>query len=162
VIYRFGGADNPLEALAYNIVDDEWIKLPDMPSGRHSATVVGLGDYIYVIGGNTRLRPNKKVERFHTKLLYWEDVTSLHNTRENASGAVINDKIYVFGGQSYSTHLSSVEIFNPYTNIWTIGPSIPNRRTQVTGQYIDGIYYLFGGMTSSYNSAPLRGIDTFY
>lgn len=140
-IYRFGGAKLGKETLVYDIQSDTWTHLADMPTSRYNATAVTLGDFIYVIGGESSGKTIKTVERYNIPLKQWETVTELPTAKHSATGAVINEKIYIFGGRN-TRYLKTSEYYDPYTQQWNRGPNLPSIHGTPQNTVIGGLLHL--------------------
>lgn len=103
-----------------------------------SSGVVGLGCFIYVLGGRlyvkgrVEFKQSNKVYRYNTAKLNatdWEEVAPMNMVRTQFSSAVLDGKIYVQGGLNEGTEIDEirtnwVEYFDPKIGRWEILSSV--------------------------------------
>jgi N-acetylneuraminic acid mutarotase len=144
-IYRIGGmqprnaagqtADNYSlpDCARFDLHDNQWHKLPDLPDGRSSHDAVVVGDRLYVLGGwkmngggnKPRWHETACVLDFGCKPLKWESVPQPF-ARRALTAAVLGGKVYIIGGMNAESRIErTVNIFDAASGRWSIGPELP-------------------------------------
>lgn len=93
--FYISGGNNLHIFYKYNHILNKFLKLKEMPSVHSSHGMVGIGNYIFVLGGHL----SKKVEKYDINENRWEKLDELNEIRIWPSCIVYNKKyIFVFGG----------------------------------------------------------------
>lgn len=157
-IFVFGGSyhDNKSTTASaivtvYDIKNDKWHRMADMPTAR-TAKAVEKDGLIYVVGGYNTRWALKAVEQFNPKTNKWATLASLPVELSGHSLAILNDKLYTFGDYKDS-HLTFVYSFE--TKQWkqTNLNYKPSRHNAST--VLNDTIYVIGGNTA----ATIGGLD---
>ncbi len=178
-IYLFGGYlsydsnNNPVPSALtdrYDLAQNTWEPLPDMPVARVNAFGVNSGGQIYAVGGlaagNTI---STRVDAFNPSSNQWTLKTQLPDTRLNAGAGADGDYIYVFGGITTAQFdptklLDSAYRYSIRSNQWEALPNMPRARSfTFRGQVlkINGRFYAFGGDTPINQALSFDKIDIY-
>ena len=110
VLYIFGGFNGlSLNAgHAYDIANDTWYYLGEMPISISANAITKHGDFIWLVGDYQKLNT---VAVFNTKTGEFHVIKSNMSGRRHAGAEIIGYKLYVFGGnrQSSGSFLSSIQ-----------------------------------------------------
>ena len=175
-VYSFSGIDETKlfsgihkRAFKYDILNDTWSTLPDLPSGngRIAASASLVQDKIYIMGGYEVFADGSEisVDLVHVfdpaNDTYMADATPIPIPIDDHIQAVWRDSlIYLVTGWSNTTNVPDVQIFNPANNSWAVGTPVPNNNTyKVFGSsgtiigdtiyYSGGVRIVGGGFSSS-------------
>ncbi|XP_019739597.1 kelch-like protein 3 isoform X1 [Hippocampus comes] len=140
----------------YDIQEDRWYQVAELPSRRCRAGVVSLAGRVYAVGGfNSSLR-ERTVDVYDGSRDQWSPVASMQERRSTLGAAMLGGLLYAVGGFNGSIGLSTVEVFNPKSNEWTYVMSMNTRRSSVGVGVIDGKLYSVGG----YDGASRQCLST--
>ncbi|MFY0652740.1 MAG: galactose oxidase [Cyclobacteriaceae bacterium] len=101
----------------YDIEKKIWYTVPiNLPTQRAGATVVSLGKYVVVVGGESASSKEAHIETeaFDTKKYQWVKMVSLIDGRHGMGAAVYKGKIYIAGGngnRGAGLPIESMEVF---------------------------------------------------
>ncbi len=127
---------------------------------RHHPTVVTLGDYIFVIGGNLTIGPRNTVDRYDVRATCWEARATMAHDRGTFASAVLDDYIYAIGGANVDGFvLASVERYDPTRDCWERIQDMPIGRRGHAAAVLEGYIYVMGGDTSG--EYPTADVDRF-
>ncbi|XP_071142668.1 kelch-like protein 12 [Mytilus edulis] len=130
--FKFDGSDN------------RWEQMENLPETRCRHCMVGLDDYIYILGGTTSRRTNA-IERFCLDLNTWERCGDLQMAVDDSSVATAHDKIYVFGGFSPDFDiLKMVQCYDTVTKTTTIVSVVPNMYDLIDAVGTNDNIYIIG------------------
>ncbi|XP_077387906.1 kelch-like protein 3 isoform X2 [Festucalex cinctus] len=133
----------------YDIQEDRWYQVAELPSRRCRAGVVSLSGRVYAVGGfNSSLR-ERTVDVYDGARDQWSPVASMQERRSTLGAAMLGGLLYAVGGFNGSIGLSTVEVYNPTSNEWTHVTSMNTRRSSVGVGAIDGKLYSVGGYDGS-------------
>ncbi len=132
-----------------------------MRMARYSPAAVAVGDFIYIISGQTDTNDIiTSIERFDPRTNASESFADLKQGRIWHGAVAVGESIYVFGGSVSDRSIvvrhevvngvfadDSVEIINLATRAVTPGPRMPVPRTQFACVPFQGRIYLMGGKT---------------
>lgn len=121
-----------------------WIIKTPMPTGRHNAGAVSIGNLIYVLAGGTPSAQSNNNEVYNTTTDSWSTLAPVPTARGECGVAVVNNKIYVIGGYNGSA-LNIVEEYDPSTNNWTTKAPMPTARSQFSIAVVSNKIYVMGG-----------------
>ncbi|XP_041353490.1 kelch-like protein 13 [Gigantopelta aegis] len=130
MLYIMGGKDwNTGSHIAamwrFDPVTNQWIQLSPMITARCRFTAEVIGDFIYIIGGETSSgRITDSMERYDTTTDTWYECPDLPRPRADHASCVLGDRLYVSGGISNLKHQSSdvFWIYEPRSEEWTDTP----------------------------------------
>ena len=169
-VYTFGGMDRSkacgrahLHAFKYNVVEDRWSQLSDLPDpigGIVAAGASAIGDYIYIVGGY-HITPSC-TEESSGSLIRFDPRTDTYETMappvpiDDHVQAVYKDSLlFVVTGWSQNNNVTNVQIYNPGTNQWTEGTRLPNsfrfRVFGASGVIVGDTLYYNGGARATCN-----------
>ena len=98
-LYLTGGSKRNNQFLQYDIVENAWNKLTNLPVGRDSHGMVGFDSALYMFGGCTNPPACVAyVEMYIPEDRSWRKVGELAKPVKHTSYCVLEDKIYMFGG----------------------------------------------------------------
>jgi N-acetylneuraminic acid mutarotase len=163
-IYVVGGrppAGNAFEV--YDISDDAWTTLPDLPGGQSNRNHLGaaaLLGKIYVAGGrydggNVNSPLSDALDIFDPATSQWSRGQSLLRPRGGLAGVVAFGCFHTYGGEGSNIGepngvFPDHDVYDPRTDKWTKLPPLPTPFHGVTGgAFVDGIIFMPGGGTSS-------------
>jgi hypothetical protein len=149
-IYLFGGfASGPLLAQAranvwrYDVADDRWTVLPDMPNARAAGGAAVLDGEIWlagdVIGGLDRFRPDDGT---------WTTMTlDDHADRDHAAVVAYRGDLWLLGGRNRFSGLThgEVRIVDPRTGRSRIGPPMASPRSGFSAAVVGNRLVVAGG-----------------
>lgn len=145
----------------YDIANDRWEVVGNLPSNRSSNVVAQVGTKVYLIGGwdSTPKFNNDYEGRFLASIdvfdLETETTSTLSQTialplRRALSGVVNGDEILLIGGlgegASHFELLDKVTAFNTRTGLWRELPKLPFATFAPAAGIVDGSLHVFGGM----------------
>ena len=113
VLFTFGGhignSRKSKEIHSYNIANDKWKYIGDMPNGLSANAICGNGNLIWLIGDYSNL---SRVSVFNTKTNEIIKIKTNLLGRRYAGAEIIENKLYVFGGarDSHNSFLSSIQV----------------------------------------------------
>ena len=109
ILYVFGGFNGHSlnTGHAYDIANDTWYYLGEMPISIYANAITKHGDFIWLVGDYQKLYT---VAVFNTKTGGFHIIKSNMSGRRHAGAEVIGNKLYVFGGnrESFGSFLSSI------------------------------------------------------
>jgi hypothetical protein len=149
-LYVFGGfAAGPLHASPqanvwrYDVADDRWTVLPDMPRARAAGGAAVLDGDIYlagdVIGGLDRYRPSDGS---------WTAIPMQdHAERDHAAVVAYRGDLWLLGGRNRFTGFThgEVRIVDPRTGQSRIGPPMPSPRSGFAAAVLGNRLVVTGG-----------------
>ncbi|CAK8683103.1 unnamed protein product [Clavelina lepadiformis] len=124
-LYAIGGYNNGLHLKTverYKPSADEWNHVASMATPRMCFASVTIGDFIYVIGGESeRGTTEKSVEKYDVAANKWTRVKDMNYERHSHSACVMYGNIYVVGGLGADEKSSTtIECYDPDDDKWTI------------------------------------------
>jgi N-acetylneuraminic acid mutarotase len=123
-------------AARFDIANQKWIPLPNLPERRSSHDSVVVGDVVYVMGGWVLSGggSHSSMPKFHDTCLtldlskpgaLWQVKPQPFKRRALATQA-IGTKIYAIGGMDdHEEPTTSVDVLDTSTGEWTKGPQLP-------------------------------------
>jgi hypothetical protein len=200
-IYHVGGsndADYPYlnSTLRFNPLDNEWKKMADIPCDPRSPgfcpdnpgggqpsddpagggiadhAVVGLGGFLFAIGGTNGTVSLRSTERYDPKADKWEFMGSMNVGRCYVAAAVLNNKIYAVGGSATVAGpggpgggpgaLTSVETYDPIKNTWMLLTSKMNvARNSLAVAVLGDMLYAVGGENGGNPSVSFNTVERY-
>ncbi|XP_061832638.1 kelch-like protein 3 [Nerophis lumbriciformis] len=141
----------------YDVQEDRWYQVAELPSRRCRAGVVSVGGRVYAVGGfNSSLR-ERTVDVYDGGRDQWSPVASMQERRSTLGAAMLGGLLYAVGGFNGSIGLSTVEVYDPKSNEWTNVTSMNTRRSSVGVGVVDGCkLYAVGG----YDGASRQCLST--
>jgi N-acetylneuraminic acid mutarotase len=117
----------------YNVVQNSYTKLPDLPITTASGQLEYLNGKLHYIGGTNAARTLDLGTHYALNLNNliggWATLAALPNPRHHAGSAVFGGKIYYIGGQhGHDDNLvtqKDVHAYDPATNTWTKMADMP-------------------------------------
>ena len=158
-LFLIGGRGlKPIEK--YNISDNTWISLKQIPFEIHHLTPVSFDDKIYIVGGLTGKYPKEQplshVYEYNPKTDIWKKLIKIPEDRQRggAGVAVYKDKIYIVNGIT-NGHTSGTcamfDVYDPVKNTWKSLSDAPHIRDHSNAVVIDGGLIALGGRNTSYH-----------
>lgn len=145
-LYRIGGlqarndqdADHDLWSLdaflRFNVANNEWETLPDLPEPRSSFDATVMDNTLYIAGGWTLKGHSEEESWLKTAYKFdlgqedaeWIPIAEPPFERRAVATAVFDGKLFVVGGMSHQGGpLTSVDIYDPIQDEWESGPALP-------------------------------------
>ncbi|MEO7960215.1 MAG: DNRLRE domain-containing protein [Ginsengibacter sp.] len=117
----------------YNVLQDNYTSLPDLPVAIASGQLEYLGGKLHYIGGTNSARTVDLSTHYVLDLnnlnAGWQTKAPLPNGRNHAGSAVYNGKIYFVGGQhgqdSKLVTQKEMDVYDAITDTWTRVADIP-------------------------------------
>ena len=98
-LFLTGGSKRKEQFLQYDINENAWNRLPNLPIGREGHGMVGFDSAIYMFGGKTSPPSCKSyVEMFVPDDRSWRKVGEVAKPVYSPSYCVLENRIYIFGG----------------------------------------------------------------
>jgi N-acetylneuraminic acid mutarotase len=175
-IYVMGGTQyigsNPGQEFntveVYDINNDTWTQLADMPRNNWAQIAVAVNGKIYVLGGRTRDEsvpgpgPYASVDVYDPQTNTWTTKSDMPTGRSSLSACVLEGNIYAIGGwfHSGSSIYDKVEVYNPDRDEWKTESPLPVKLAGgPTCIVLDGKIYVYGGSLTNH---PLTGSSEIY
>ena len=147
-------------------VSPTWSKGEEMPTPRHEAAAVAIGDKIYVMGGadyskNLQGTRFDKVEIYDTQKNKWINSTKpMPVAIDHGAAAVYNDKIYLVGGFIEGrVPTNKLFIYDTIKDEWKEGKPMSSPRAKLAAQFVNGTLYVVGGLNNSH--IPLNTMEAY-
>lgn len=146
VIYVVGGFDGEGRVEAYDVEENTWRRVADLPAARNHVGVAALGGRIYCVGGfaGTSFQPTTEVYRYNPAVDRWDEVAPLPTARGALAVAVVGGRLHAIGGDARGS-IARHDRYDPATNSWARLASLPNQRNHLAAGTIDGRIYVVGG-----------------
>jgi N-acetylneuraminic acid mutarotase len=151
-IYVIGGAvANAAVAtvLAYNIADDTWTQLPDLPSPRsHPAATLLSDGSLLVAGGLHTLdasQPIADVDVLPIGATAWQPRRPMPTARGGCAYALFGARFVCTGGEAGTAALDVTEAYDWAHDTWETWAPMPSKRAGTQGARIGTKLYVPGG-----------------
>jgi N-acetylneuraminic acid mutarotase len=157
------GSANLRIAALLEPIDSQWKQIGSMPRPRSRHATVAVGDYIYVIGGQTKEvgdppQITRELDRYHTVTGAWDDSPADKPGAgyANTTAAYANGRIYLPSGDTgnNTSYDGTHWVYDIGANVWFTQTSAPWPNgtpfawsTAVVPPTQNG-YYLAGGLSS--------------
>ena len=112
----------------YDPRENQWIRLPNMPTARAALAVGVVGGRLYAVGGANGSGALDKLEIYDIAKRRWSSGPPFSVPREHLGGAVYGRRFFAVAGRNSSGNLAIVEAYNPRTRSWSRLPDIPKER----------------------------------
>lgn len=135
----------------YDLINDNYTILNDLPLGLHHTNIVYLDNKIYLIGGwkDLSYEATNYFFEYDVETDSWINKTELPFSRAAHQSVVYKDSIYVFGG--VGANPEKILKYNTSSNNWSIENTLPRNREHHSIELIDNKIYLIGGRWNSRN-----------
>jgi non-specific serine/threonine protein kinase len=124
---------------AYDIQNQKWSRLPDLPTPRHGVAVAALDDAVYAVGGATsagHLGSTKEAEVLDLSgkptsvqanaSLKWSELADAPAPVQYAATTPSAGRLWLFGGiGENATATTATAAYDRAINTWTPGPELP-------------------------------------
>ncbi|XP_005092261.1 kelch-like protein 36 [Aplysia californica] len=169
-IFVFGGIEHTVgdigdedkilsSAEVYNVRDNVWQDLPELPAGSYNQAASYSDGNVYISGGISAdpfdSVPMCTLWRYDIQNRSWHNQRDMLYSRQRHSMTTVGNKLYVFGGYTAANagptevfkDCFSNEVFDIETNQWTEIRPIPETFGHVmrTVGVWNGRFFLFGG-----------------
>ena len=132
----------------YDIVENRWIKLADLPEARGNLAIAAAKGKMYAIGGGGG-GFNKTNYEYTPASNTWRTCDSMPTARQHIDCGVVDNNIYVIGGiTSFSAITKKNEVYNVETDTWSEKAPIPTLRNNPAIVTVDSLIYVIGGAGS--------------
>lgn len=148
---RFGS----VEAWRYDVGDDAYVALPDLPVERSAGQLEHLDGQLHYFGGTNLARTEDTAEHYVLDLADlaagWTEAAPLPNARHHLGAAVLDGLIYAVGGQhGHDAALvtqDDVHAYDPASDSWTQVADLPAALGHISSQtfVLDGRIVVAGG-----------------
>ena len=152
------------EVWRYNVADNSYTQLPDLPEARGAGIMTYQGGKLYFFGGSDASRKRDTGELFILDLASggteWRQGAPLPNPRNHLASVSLDGLIYAIGGQhdhdGKLTTQADVHTYDPATDTWTQVASLPRAISHHTNAtfVVGGRIVVMGGEVDH-----LKGID---
>lgn len=170
-IYLLGGTSSTsvlASCLEYDVAQDRWTRLPDLPAPRTRLAGMRLPDGTLIAAGGFD-SPGSVVPRGEVWALpppgsvprTWQPRAPMPVTagvRGGCAAGVVLGELVCAGGVGGACTRSVVESYAPYTDVWTAREPMPVERAGTRGAAIGGRLYVPGGT----GTLALEPTDTLY
>lgn len=150
-------------------VETAWQETGPMPLGRSRHATVVIGDFIYVIGGQTAvgstIEMSNRVDRFHTPSGTWDDSPQDMPGfgYSNTTAAYLNGRIYLPNGYNGGGYEATHWVYDLAANFWFQAAPIGSFAWAAAVPAPDASgYYLTGGSSSLDPNQQVRDQTDFY
>ncbi|GCC29337.1 hypothetical protein chiPu_0007777 [Chiloscyllium punctatum] len=134
--------------LVYNYCEDSWMEGPSMKQSRNWHCAVGVGMYLYVLGGSTDEAVIADVERLPLMATEWEKTAPMMRSVERAAVVSAGTNIYVLCGLDENGDVySGVQHLNVDNDVWDMISFSPLPRYDLCATILNGAVYVVGGQT---------------
>eukprot|EP01018_Ginkgo_biloba_P027376 Gb_02857 [translate_table: standard] len=126
-------SNNEMSVRCYSVEEGCWSTTPPLAplkEPRTKFTCAGLGNFVYVCGGQTDVAgtASRSASRYDSLNNRWEMLPDMIMPRIDAAGFVMDDKLFVMGGYHSSggfvqVHASG-EFWDPNTGRWALLPNL--------------------------------------
>jgi len=147
-LYIIGGAGEDAEQMEiYDPEHNAWRSLFAKDVSRRGASVLSIGNKIYVIAGGAASTPSGRVDIFDIESETWSQGEALAPARTGQASAVFQGKIHVMGGRTggRGETLKDHWIYDPSENHWTRGDDLSTPRTGAGAATSGASLYVIGG-----------------
>jgi N-acetylneuraminic acid mutarotase len=155
-IYVFGGArEGSSSALvsAYDVANDSWEELPDMPVRREHCAAGAIGEKLYIAGGRA-----DGIEGLDTTAFEFDPaspgyvpIAPMPTPRGGVAAAVFAGRLFVFGGEGSDDDpngvFPDVEAYDAAADTWEVFPPMAAPRHGFGAAALGDRIYLMGGAT---------------
>jgi Kelch motif len=140
-----------------------WQEVASMHTSRAAAALLGVGPYLYAIGGLAGSTQIAQVERYDPATNTWTDLNEMPHPRNHVAGYVDGRFACVAGGREPSTS-RSVDCLDPTTTSWRPGIPLPTPTSGAAAGIINGVLTVAGGESSGETALvpllqELRGVS---
>ncbi len=155
---------------AYDIANDSWRRLPDMPTTALGHCSFANDGSVYVVGGQQErpMRPFRSPYTTATRILQFSIADNRWSWIEAPVGALAQyaactrrgDEYFLMGGYRDGPASKEVWVWNFVTNTWSRGPDLPNAVSGARAiTHGDAIYIAGGSVYHDVNGAATRVVD---
>ena len=147
-------------AWKYDVLDNTWTELPDLPSSRAAGSMVLLNDELHFLGGSGSDPDRALTSHFVLDLGNpsngWSTAASMPGGRKRFGAAVADGQIFVMGGHTGEGDgrklRSDVWAWDPDGDSWSTKASLPKSRSHMPQSVLAdpwGGILVVGGKTNS-------------
>jgi len=154
-VYLIGGATATgtlATVLDYDLANDTWSTLPELPVARsHAAAMRDVDGTLIVAGGLASLdasQPLADVWALPLGATQWEARAPMPTPRGGCAHGVIRGHLICAGGEAGAAALKIVEEYDPRLDAWTTRDELPVARAGTQGAVIGQRLYIPGGSGS--------------
>ncbi|MBO9533119.1 MAG: hypothetical protein J7513_09125, partial [Solirubrobacteraceae bacterium] len=141
--------------LRYDIANDRYDALPDLPFARGAGGLGLIGRELHFVGGSDNARETVSDHwalDLDNLAAGWKPRAALPSPRNHLATAVVHGRLFVAGGQvgenAAATTSDSLEAYNPATDKWNDEPSLPTALSHLGLATNGDVLYLLGGETA--------------
>jgi hypothetical protein len=170
-IYLLGGASSAgalASSLEYDIAQDRWTRLPDLPAPRAQPTAMRMPDGTLIVAGGVEsldaTQPRSEVWALPppgSASRTWQPRSPMpvdQAARGGCAYGVVLGELVCAGGVGGPCARSTVESYAPYTDVWTAREPMPVERAGTQGAVVGGRLFVPGGA----GTLALEPTDTLY
>jgi N-acetylneuraminic acid mutarotase len=143
-------ADAVATCLDYDLSNDVWTQLPDLPAKRSHPAAMRMGDGTLIVAGGLGTldasEPHAEVFALAPGASAWTTGRAPMKTpRGGCSYGVLDGQLICAGGEAGASALHVVESYDPIDDAWSDLPNLPDERAGTQGAVIARHFYLPGG-----------------
>ena len=145
-----------------------WQARQDLPAQRGYVPAVGLGGFVYAMGGSawngTTLQDSTECFKYDPAANTWTPIASLPRATGETRAVVINNQVWVLGGGRTPPKNPSkeVDIYDPATNSWGLGPPFMLERRNFAADSDSGVRIFLGGGYGGNPSATFEDTTEYF
>nr|XP_033796769.1 kelch-like protein 9 isoform X3 [Geotrypetes seraphini]XP_033796770.1 kelch-like protein 9 isoform X3 [Geotrypetes seraphini] len=129
-----------------------WKVLKPMDAPRYQHGVAVIGNFLYVVGGQSNYDTKGKTAvdstfRYDPRFNKWIQVASLNEKRTFFHLSALKGYLYAVGGRNMTGEIASVECYNPASNEWTFVSPMSEPHYGHSGTIHGDYMYITGGIT---------------
>ena len=151
-IFLLGGASTIgayKSCLDYNIIDDTWSMLPDLPSPRTHLAGMRMADGTLIAAGGLRsldaTMPLDEVWALPVNATTWTARAPMPTPRGGCAYGLVLNQLICAGGEAGQAALFFTQSYDAISDVWTTLPDMPEQRAGTQGGAIGGKLYVPGG-----------------
>ena len=133
------------EAVLQTAAFPSWQEETPLPVPRSRAGATGVGNNIYIIGGESSGGSLNLVHIYNPAARQWRLGKPKPTAVSNISIAAIGNKIYVPGGYN-ETSLATFEVYDTTSDTWSRAANLPQPRSAHVTVAVGGKLYVIGGV----------------
>ena len=121
-LFVLGGHDGETAVstfMRYDLNEDRWLEMPEMPIPRTNAAGGVVNGNLYIVGGENESGPLSSCSKFDLDDNSWSECSDMQHSRTEAKAVSFLGRLYVFGGQiSAGDNQIIAEIYEPGMDVW--------------------------------------------
>ncbi|XP_055500219.1 kelch-like protein 9 isoform X1 [Leucoraja erinacea] len=140
------------ELRLFDEATQRWRRLASMDSPRYQHGVAVIGNFLFVVGGQSNYDTKGKTAvdttyRYDPRYNKWGQMATLNEKRTFFHLSALEGKLYAVGGRNAAGELATVECYNTAVNEWTYVTKLTEPHYGHAGTVHGGYMYISGGIT---------------